>query len=156
MVELQTEIAAERTASGLKSVVWIPRGLQPAEDQQRALLERMRNQRTTAVWSRDSWSASFEELKTFLVDLLEDPTAKRAKPAAAAQSVASEPAGVPQIYVVRDKEDREHVAPLTKYLFDQGLEVITPADEGEEVQLRQNHQENLKSLRRRYDLVGQH
>src|SRR5260370_25989747 len=42
LVELQTEIAAERTASGLKSVVWIPRGLQPAEDQQRSLLERMR------------------------------------------------------------------------------------------------------------------
>ncbi len=141
LVELQAEIATERTASGLKSVVWIPRGLQPAEDQQRALVERMRNRRTTAA-GFELLECSFEELKTFLVDLLEDPTAKRAN--LAAQSVASEPAGVPQIYVVRDKEDRERVAPLTKYLFDQGLEVITPPDEGEEVQLRQNHQENLK------------
>ncbi len=144
LVELQTEIAAERSASGLKSVVWIPHGLQPAEDQQRALLERVRNQRATAS-GVEILETSFEELKSFLVDLLEDPASKRTKPAAAVQSVAPEPAGVPQIYLVRDKEDREHVATLTRYLFDQGLEVITPADEGEEVQLRQNHQENLKS-----------
>jgi hypothetical protein len=141
LVELQTEIAAERTAAGLKSVVWIPRGLQPDEDQQRALLDRVRNQRQTASGA-ELLETSFEELKTFLVDLLEDRTSRRAK--VEAPSVAAEPTGVPQIYLVRDKEDREHVASLTKYLFDQGLEVITPADEGEEVQLRQNHQENLK------------
>ena len=141
IVELQTELAAERTASGLKSVVWIPRGLQPADDQQRALVERVRNQHAT-VSGFELLETSFEELKTFLVDLLEGSTSKREKPAA--QSAASEPSGFPQIYLVRDKEDRERVATLSKYLFDQGLEVITPADEGEEVQLRQNHEENLK------------
>jgi hypothetical protein len=141
LVELQTEIAAERSASGLKSVVWIPRGLQPAEDQQRALLERVRNQRATGS-GVELLETSFEELKTFLVDLLENPSSRRAK--VAAPAVAPEPFGVPQIYLVRDKEDREGVAALTKYLFDQGLEVIIPADEGEEGQLRQNHQENLK------------
>lgn len=139
LVELQTEIAAERAASGLKSVVWIPRGLQPAEDQQRALLARVRNQRASGV---EILETPFEELKTFLVDLLEVPS-KQAK--LATKSMDFEPTAVPQIYVVRDKEDRERVAALTRYLFDQGLEVITPADEGEEVLLRQNHQENLKS-----------
>jgi hypothetical protein len=141
LVDLQMELAAERTTSDLKSVIWIPRGLRAAEEQQRALVERVRNQRATGI---ELLETSFEDLKTFLVDLLEEPKSKRPEPATPAVA-SEEPFAVPQIYLVRDKEDRERVAPLTKYLFDQGLEVITPADEGEETELRQNHQENLKS-----------
>ena len=143
LVDLQMEIAAERTDSGLKSVVWIPRALQPVEEQQRALVERVRNQRAT-MSEIELLETSFEDLKTFLVDLLEEPKPRRLEPAKQAV-VSEEPSPVPQIYLVRDKEDRDRVAPLTKYLFDRGLEVITPADEGEESELRQNHQENLKS-----------
>ncbi len=52
---------------------------------------------------------------------------------------------MPHIYLVREPgRSGEGVAALSKYLFNEGFEVLTQADEGEEAELRQNHQENLK------------
>jgi len=142
LVELQTELAGEVTTAAFKRVLWIPRGLQPSEEQQRAFVERIRTQATRLTGS-ELLESSVEGLKTFLIDLLE----RLAKPAgnAGIKTPAPEQVDIPHIYLVRDKEDRENVAPLTKYLFNQGFEVITQADEGGEAELRLNHQENLKS-----------
>src|SRR5713101_961703 len=143
MVELQTDLATHRTFAGFTPVLWIPRGLEPAEGQQRAFLERVRTQRNTAA-QFELLESSFEELKTFAIDCLERKPAP-VRTNGDAKPSEPEPSAVPHIYLVRDREDRENVAPLSKYLFDQGFEVITPPDEGEEVKLRENHQENLKS-----------
>jgi len=140
LIELQTEMAAALGAS-LKSVLWIPRALEAAEPLQAAYLSRIRTQQTSAA-NFELIEGSFEDLKNFLVDLLPRERAPE-KVKAPVGELDSE--AVPQIYVVRDREDREQVAPLIKFLFEHGIEVLTPADEGEEVQLRQDHQENLKA-----------
>src|SRR6202040_1156644 len=103
-----------------------------------AFLDRVRTQRNTAAHF-ELLESSFEELRTFAIDLLERPVAVPTN--VSAKPSEPEPSAVPHIYLVRDREDRENVAPLSKYLFDQGFEVITPPDEGEEVKLRENHQE---------------
>jgi hypothetical protein len=139
LIELQTDLAAETGGPGSNHFLWIPRGLEPAEEQQRAFLERVRTERSEST-GFELLETSFAEFKTFLINMIERPTPPAPKPDTAP---SAEPE-LTQIYLVRDREDRETVAPLSKYLFNQGFEVLTQADEGEEVELRQNHQENLK------------
>ncbi len=49
------------------------------------------------------------------------------------------------IYLICDPLDLEAVEPLDDFLYDQGFEVILPVFEGEEDQVRLDHQENLKT-----------
>jgi hypothetical protein len=141
LVEIQTDLAAETGNVGFKHFLWIPRGLEVGEELQRTFLERVRTQRSEST-GFELLETSLAEFKTFLINLVERPAPPPAEPADA-ESSSSEPE-LPHIYLMRDREDRETVAPLSKYLFNQGFEVLTQADEGEETALRQNHQENLK------------
>ena len=47
------------------------------------------------------------------------------------------------IYLICDQRDLDHIAPLEDYLFDQGFEVIVAVFEGDEAQVRRDHEENL-------------
>ena len=49
------------------------------------------------------------------------------------------------IYLTCDSRDLDAVPDLEDYLFDQGFEVIVPIFEGDESEIRLDHQENLKS-----------
>ena len=50
-----------------------------------------------------------------------------------------------RVYLICDVLDVEDVAPLSEALFSRGLEVITPAFEGDESEVRLDDQENLKT-----------
>jgi hypothetical protein len=137
LIELQTDLAVEMKRP--RRLVWIPRGLEPAEAQQRAFLDRVRNGQSASA-GFELLETSAAEFKTFLINMVERPAPPPPKP----EVVESSEQELPHIYLVRDREDRESVAALSKYLFNQGFEVLTQADEGGEAELRQNHQENLK------------
>src|SRR5262245_18150759 len=48
-----------------------------------------------------------------------------------------------RIYLICDQQDFEAIGPLENYLYDQGYEVVLPALDGDEAQLREDHKENL-------------
>ena len=48
-----------------------------------------------------------------------------------------------RIYVISDRRDETAPAALADYLYEQGFEVILPVFEGEEAQIRKDHEENL-------------
>ncbi|HVN27834.1 MAG TPA: toll/interleukin-1 receptor domain-containing protein [Candidatus Binataceae bacterium] len=139
LIELQTDLAVESGHPGARRLVWIPRGLDSIEPQQRVFLERVRSDHSSAS-GFELLETSPAEFKTFLISMIERP----APPPPKAEEADAAEQELPHIYLVRDREDRESVAALTKFLFNQGFEVLTQADEGEEAELRQNHQENLK------------
>ncbi len=137
VTEVQARLASQVASPNFRRALWIPPGLEPAEEAQRAFIERIRTQLATAE-RFDLLETPFEELKTYLLTAL----AKLA--ATDATKPPEKPSVVPQVYLVRDAKDRETAAPLDKFLFDQGFEVITPPDEGDPAELRENHKENLK------------
>jgi hypothetical protein len=49
------------------------------------------------------------------------------------------------IYLICDQRDLDNTAELEDILFNEGYEVILPIFEGEESQVRLDHQENLKT-----------
>lgn len=139
LIELQTDLAATTSHAGARHLVWIPRGLETIEVPQRSFLDRVRTGQSASA-GFELLETSAAEFKTFLISMVE----RAASPPAKMDDALVEQQELPHIYLVRDREDRESVAALSKYLFNQGFEVLTQADEGEEAELRQNHQENLK------------
>ena len=48
-----------------------------------------------------------------------------------------------RIYLISDRRDENAPSPIADYLYDQGYEVIQPVFEGDESQIRKDHEENL-------------
>lgn len=140
VVELQYELAIHRTDPNFTCVVWIPPISGPVEDRQRALLDRIRNQREDAA-ALELLETSLEELKNFVVDRLGRRAAAKAMPPPE-KSNGSAPLG--RIYLVHDQSDRMAATPLRDYLDTRGFEVIRPLMDGEPQVLREDHQENLR------------
>jgi hypothetical protein len=87
-------------------------------------------------------------------DLLETPLQdlqtlvhSRLDPAAAAESSAPAPrdGAVRQVYLIFDKRDAASIKPWADLLFQQGIEVIRSAFDGDEAELGAYHRENLQS-----------
>jgi hypothetical protein len=49
-----------------------------------------------------------------------------------------------QIYLIHDERDAPGVKPFSDYLFDQGFEVLRPMFKGDEAEVREAHEENLR------------
>jgi hypothetical protein len=51
--------------------------------------------------------------------------------------------GLRRVYVIYDQRDGDSPASIEDYLFKKGFEVIVPVFDGEEAQVRRDHEENL-------------
>jgi Domain of unknown function (DUF4062) len=141
VVELQNELAIERSEQGGASrIVWIPAGLEVVDDRQRQVVERFRVD--PRIQKGDLLETPFEDLRTAVQQWLvgeqqQPPPAAAAAPAATGQ--------VPRLYLIHDQRDSETVGPWADVLFDQGLEVLRPLFEGDEADIREEHEENLRA-----------
>jgi hypothetical protein len=133
VVHLQSELAAGRGAEFLR-IVWMPVALQPQDARQQALVE-------SFLFGHND-GRGLEVLQTKLEDLktLVQETLNR-EPAPAPQSTG-EALGI-NLYLICDKEDLDAVTPLADYLYNQGVDVILPATEGDEAQVYEDHKANL-------------
>jgi hypothetical protein len=61
-----------------------------------------------------------------------------------APETASTAGSSPQLYLIYDKRDENAVAPWADFLFND-FEVIRPVFEGDEAEIREYHEENLRS-----------
>ncbi len=85
-----------------------------------------------------------EEFKTHLLDRLKEQQAKQETPTQLHQTDTSEDPGALTIYLVCDPRDREAVEPIEAHLLDKGFEVNLSATEGDGVNVRDFHQDNLR------------
>ena len=139
IVEIQNELAVARMSSGsFARLVWIPPGLQPSDDRQRAVIEALRMDPRPQRGS-DVIEKPLEDLLTQLRTWVEQGT-----PASAAVDPA--PADGPHsryIYLIYDQRDVEAVAPWIDFLF-KDVEVIRSVFDKDESANRTYHQASLQ------------
>jgi hypothetical protein len=139
LVEIQNELAIERAASGsLRRLSWIPPGLEVRDERQRKVLDALRNDPRIESGA-DVLETPLEALITLIGAWLAkgDP----ARP----PDGGGESAGSRQLYLLYDSRDRDAIAPWSDFLFKQGFETIHPAFDGDEVDMREYHDENLRA-----------
>jgi hypothetical protein len=156
VVALQNELAIERGSTdgpggtggapatgraGFSRLVWLPAGLETDDERQRKLIENLRTD-ARIQGSGDLLESSLEDFKTVLVRHLRPPE-EPTEPAAEARGAAASDDGLRRVYLVCDQRDLESTAELETLLFDRGYEVITPVFDGDEAQVRRDHEESL-------------
>lgn len=153
MQALQARIAAEQARSGARAndpgqglarLLWLAPDADSAEARQRTLLDALRDDPIPAPGS-DLLKTSFEALKTEVVRRMQAVQDALAAQAARAAQTAQAAGGQPtRIYLVCSAADEAAVQPLQEHLFGLGFEVVLPLFEGEESQLRELNDTELR------------
>jgi TIR domain/Domain of unknown function (DUF4062) len=140
VIEIQNELAIERSEQGGASrVVWIPAGLEVANDRQRLVVESFR--KDPRIRNGDLLETQFEDLRTAVHQWL----TRDQQPVAAAPPATAAAGEVPRLYLIHDQRDSETVGPWADFLFDQHLEVLRPLFQGDEADIREDHEDNLRT-----------
>jgi hypothetical protein len=137
MLELVDDFASEVAATGrLTRLVWFPQGLQVTDERQRAFVERLRLA-PRVLPGTDLLETSLENLKTLITERLTRPYKAPASEKAEAGTKA-------RLYLIYDQRDTDNVFPWQQYFFERGFEVLHPLFEGDEAEVREYHEENLR------------
>jgi len=145
-MEIQNQLAIERGKSGKFSrLLWIPPGLQVEDDRQVKLIERLRLD-PGMMEGADLLETFFEDLRTVIHDKLKRPSAPALAPAPSVQSPAPqvESGSHPSLYVIHDQRDSEAASAWVEHLYDH-FEVLQSVFEGDEAEIREYHDDNLRS-----------
>ncbi len=142
---IQNYIGAQLSKEkGLKRIIWSPPEVVGADDRQNSFLENIKINPDFQAGA-DYLITPLEDLKFSIQDKM---VKKEEKPLAELAENESENIGEdlpPQIYFICDEPDLDNIIPIEDYFFDQGFDVILPAFDGEQSELREDHQENLKN-----------
>ena len=136
IVELQFALSAEYSQqnSSFSRLIWLPTDLQVKEDRQAVFIDALQNDPALQP-SDDLLQTSLEALKTAIQDKLASSRAKEGRKA--------DPE-LTRIYLIYDQRDLDKIEPLEDYLYDQQIEVLRPLFEGDEAEVSEEHQENLR------------
>jgi hypothetical protein len=139
LIEIQNELAIDRAKQDAFSrLVWIPPDQQVKDPRQQQLIDRLRGDARSSAGT-DLLERPLEDLRTAIRAWF----SKLQKPQSATARAASAP-GPPQLYLIYDKPDADAVAPFADFLF-KDFEVINPGFDGDEAELRQDQEENLRN-----------
>ena len=139
--EIQNELAIERHARGeFSRLLWIPPGLQIDDERQRKVIERFRMDPRT-LNGADLLETFLEDLKTVIHDRLKRVERPRQHP----QTSTANSEHLRRVYLICDQRDSEQTAAWADFLFEQRVEVIRPVFEGDEAEIRDYHEENLRT-----------
>jgi hypothetical protein len=146
LLELQNELAMERARDGrFCRLLWIPPNVEVVDDRQRAVLDRLRNDPRLEEGA-DLLETFLEDFRTLIHTRLEAAAAPPEMPAAAPAPAPAAAAGqVSSVYAIYDQRDADPARPWTDFLFDQQLEVLHPIFDGDEADVREYHEENLRT-----------
>jgi hypothetical protein len=139
--EIQNELAIERGEKGeFLRLLWLPPDLQAADQRQQRFIERLRMDPRNQSGA-DLLETLLEDLRTVIQDRLK-PAQKPAK-----RSIAPAPVGenLVRLYLMYDQRDAELTFPWADFLFEQGFETLHPTFEGDETEIREYHEECLRS-----------
>jgi len=141
VVDIQNKLAAERSLQAKENkiefgrLVWISPNLTHASERQKAFIENIKRDAEVQEGA-DILQTSLEDFKNIMREELVDAGEK--KPV--------EQSGGHSIYMMHDKVDRAAVKPLIEVMEKSGFTVLVPDYEGELLELRQKHINNLKNL----------
>jgi hypothetical protein len=152
VVAIQNELAVRRggqAGDGFSRLIWLPPGLTGSagtpgiDERQQRFIEHLR---TDARLQRDAdlLETPIEDFKSALHQRLQPPPPPSPRrEAEAAAGAGDREDGPARVYLICDQRDLDAVAPLEDHLFTAGCEVILPAFDGDEAQVRRDHEESL-------------
>jgi hypothetical protein len=141
LVALQNELATQRDGTdGFSRLIWLPPGLATTDERQQGFIRHLCTDERLQQGA-DLLETPLEDFKAALHQRLLPPEPPRR--AADAAGLAEGCDGPSRIYLICDQSDLDATPPLEDFLFDQGLEVILPVFEGDETQVRRDHEESL-------------
>jgi hypothetical protein len=146
VVAIQNELAVRRggqASDGFSRLIWLPPGLAGVsglDERQQRFIEHLQ---TDARLQKDAdlLETPLEDFKSALHQRLQPPPAP--SPRREAEAAAGAADGPARVYLICDQRDLDAVAPLEDHLFAEGCEVILPAFDGDEAQVRRDHEESL-------------
>jgi hypothetical protein len=138
IVVLQHELAIERAAAGdFCRLVWMPPGLAANDARQQQFIEHLETDARLQAGA-DILKTALEDFKSILHVRLSPPEPpKPDRPPAPPERSA-----LRRIYLICDDRDVAQAQPIADYLFDE-FEVTLPVFEGDEAQVRTEHEANL-------------
>jgi hypothetical protein len=141
LLEIQNDLAIERgNQGGFSRLLWIPRGLQVEDERQRSVIEQLRMDPRIHNGA-DLLETPLEDLRTVIQDRLKHATALAT--ASSKQTVTGK--NLVQLYLIYDQRDTDAASAWADFLFEKEFEVIRPVFEGDEAEIREYHEENLRS-----------
>lgn len=156
IIHIQSQLAVEKCKTGkLQRLIWLPSGhYEKISDLREKEFVRQLRTNPEFQYGADFFETHFQDFKFAMRDKVENLSTEKIKiieenrhENKEEETIAPvELDGMPrQIYLICERKDLEHVTKLEDLLFDSGYDVITPAFEGDEEELMQDHFENLKS-----------
>ena len=138
IVVLQHELAIERAVAGdFCRLIWMPPDLTTDDQRQRQFIDRLETD-SRLQSGADILKTPLEDFKTVLHLRLNPP----APPKDDRPQAAPERDVLRSVYLICDQRDLDEAQPLADFLFDQ-FEVTLPVFEGDEAQVRRDHEANL-------------
>jgi hypothetical protein len=146
-IVLQNDIALNISRDKpLKRLIWFPPDLKPEDKRQSEFIEELNNSEEVQK-NADLLESSIDEFKFTLHKHLSEIEKEKTQ-----KNTISAPPGdhasdgaPPMVYLICDQRDLDNIGELEDLLFDEGYEVILPFFDGDEGQVRLDHQENLKT-----------
>ncbi|MBN8575569.1 MAG: DUF4062 domain-containing protein [Cytophagales bacterium] len=141
IVDLQNQIAAEiaaekkQTQQEFSRLIWISQNLKNASDKQRAFIDTLKRD-TEAQEGAEILQNPLEDFKNIMREELLEAQERR----------NMEDPGTKSIYLVHDKIDDSAVRPYREAIEKSGFKVLTPAFEGELLEVRKQHIDNLRNF----------
>jgi hypothetical protein len=147
-VVIQNELAIQRGAhAGFSRLVWLPPGFSSEEEKQLQFVDRLQTDVRIQAGA-DILQTPLEDFKSVVLDRLRPPPAPAAQEpaptaAAVAEGAAEPPEGLVRIYMIYDQRDGDAPQAVEDFLFGEGYEVIVPVFDGDEAEVRREHEESL-------------
>ncbi|MCE7862444.1 MAG: DUF4062 domain-containing protein [Bacteroidetes bacterium CHB5] len=141
IVDIQNQIAAEvalkkkQNKQEFSRLIWISQNLKNASDKQRAFIDMLKRD-TEAQEGAEILQNPLEDFKNIMrEELLESQEHK-----------STEESDSKSIYLVHDKIDDAEVRPFRETIEKSGFKVLTPAFEGDLLEVRKQHIDNLRNF----------
>jgi hypothetical protein len=144
LLEIQNELAIERGSRGnFSRLLWIPPGLQVEDERQVKLIARLRMD-PRMMEGADLLETFLEDLRTVIHSKLRHAPAPTPAPVLQSSVTLNASGNHRRLYVIHDQRDTEAASAWVEHLFNE-FEVLQPVFEGDEAEIREYHDENLRT-----------
>lgn len=141
-VVIQNQVAARESGiRDLPRIIWMPRGIQPADERQAEFIESL-VQDPVAQQGADVIRDTLENLK----QLLNERWRKESQASTSSRSLADSQVvdEVARLYLIHEMDDEPAVEAIEDFFYERGIEVMLPEFEGSESDVSSIHIQSLQ------------
>lgn len=155
VVDIQNRVASKHTYEMVEwnerqiekelfsRLIWVSPDLNNVSERQKIFIEDLKSD-AAALEEAEVLQITLQELKSIVREELVTGGRFNTKRDVAGYQPAAEDDPAQMIYLISDKKDLKHSKPLQEYLTDSGFRVVAPSYEGDLIDIRYIHQENLR------------